>query len=489
MLHLEAPEIRRCLLEGKFGLEKEGLRVRGDGTMAHTAHPFTDSSHITRDFSENQTEINTSAEPSAEGAVLALEAYSRQMQKVLAGLPEREYIWPFSNPPFLAGEEDIRIAQFGGALASKTEYRKYLSGRYGRYKMTFSGIHVNYSFSDELLRREYCLRGTGRSRSFRDGFYLELAEKAAAYGWLLVLLTAASPVLDVSFYEQDRKDGAGGGLAVTGRGEAFAAENSAEEYAKKSTAEESVKEFAEKSAGKSAEKSAGRAARDVFSGMASVRCSELGYWNAFAPVFDYTNIQRYADGVRSYVDQGLLYSASELYYPVRLKPKGENSLEALKEGGIDHIELRMFDLNPLVPAGLEVRDVQFAQLFLVWLASLPRRVMSPLDQVLAVQNFKNAAHYDLRTVRIVMPELAGEAAETAEGAALSVLLQMQDFYRQPLLRDLPDWVDPVLEFQIDKIRRPSRRYAVQVRERYSSSFLEKGMAQAVLLQESACGET
>lgn len=425
MLHLESPEVRKCLLQGKFGLEKEGLRVYEDATMSHTPHPFPNDSHITRDFSENQVEINTCAEPSAEGAVLALEAYSRQVRKTIGALPRPEYIWPFSNPPFLAGEEDIPIAQFTGPLASKTVYREYLARQYGRYKMTFSGIHVNYSFSEELLKEEFSLRGTGRSRSFRDSFYLELAEKAAAYGWLLVILTAASPVLDASYFEHADKAG-----RITGR--------------------------------------------DVFSGMASVRCSELGYWNAFAPVFDYANIQRYSDGIRKYVESGLLSAVSELYYPVRLKSKGENNLDSLKETGVDHIELRMFDLNPLAGAGLDVRDVQFTQLFLVWLASLPRRNMSVSDQVLAVQNFKNAAHYDLRTVRIVMPELKGQAADTAQDAALYVMDRIRRFYR-PLLPDLPDWVDEILHFEYQKLKHPEKRYAALVREKFSGTFLEKGI--------------
>ena len=440
MLHLESTDIRRCLLCGKFGLEKEGLRVLADGTMSHTPHPFGNSSHITRDFSENQTEINTSAEPSAEGAVLALAAYSRQMQRALREFPQREYIWPFSNPPFLRGEDDIPIAQFTGDLRSKTDYREYLSGRYGRYKMTFSGIHVNYSFSDELLKHEFCQRGSGRSRSFRDSFYLELAEKAAAYGWLLVILTAASPVLDASYFERDRTGGSG---APEGR--------------------------------------------DVFSGMASVRCSELGYWNAFTPVFDYTNVQRYVDGIQRYVDDGILYSASELYYPVRLKPKGENSLEALRDGGIDHIELRMFDLNPLEEAGLDIRDVRFAQLFLVWLASMPRRVMTPLDQITAVQNFKNAAHYDLDTVRIEMHGLSerGDSLPAAE-AARHVMGQIMDFYR-PLAEELPGDVWSVLEFENRKLTCPETRYAHRVRDRFSGTFLQKGMEHACRIQDKICG--
>jgi glutamate--cysteine ligase len=448
MLHIESPEIRKCLLQGKFGLEKEGLRVYEDASMAQTPHPFPDDSHITRDFSENQTEINTSAEPSAEGAVLALEAYARRIRNTISSFPRPEYIWPFSNPPFLAGEEDIPIAQFAGELASKTAYREYLSGRYGRYKMTFSGIHVNYSFSDELLKKEFSLRGEGRSRSFRDSFYLELAEKAAAYGWLLVILTAASPVLDASYFERES-------ISSEGRRSSAAGDRADE-----------------KMSGRSLK------GRDVFTGMASVRCSELGYWNDFVPVFDYTNIQRYADGIRRYVDAGLLYSVSELYFPVRLKSKGENSLDALKETGVDHIELRMFDLNPLASGGLDVRDVQFTQLFLIWLASLPRRNMSLADQVQSVQNFKNAARYDLRTVHIVMPEFRESPVENALEAALHTMERIRAFYR-PLLPELPDWVEPVLRFENEKLKNPQKRYAEVVRERFSGTFLEKGMEYAM----------
>ena len=96
MLHIESSDIRNCLLQGKFGLEKEGLRVYENAAMAHTPHPFADDNHITRDFSENQTEINTCAEPSAEGAVLALQAYDRQIRRKISSLERPEYIWPFS---------------------------------------------------------------------------------------------------------------------------------------------------------------------------------------------------------------------------------------------------------------------------------------------------------------------------------------------------------------------------------------------------------
>ena len=52
MLHIDDPEIRNLLLEGKFGLEKEGLRVLADASMAHTPNPLPGNSHVSMDFSE-----------------------------------------------------------------------------------------------------------------------------------------------------------------------------------------------------------------------------------------------------------------------------------------------------------------------------------------------------------------------------------------------------------------------------------------------------
>ena len=318
MLHADNPEVRKLLLHGEFGLEKESLRVDENGFLSHTRHPFPDDDHIVRDFCENQTEINTPVEKSAKEAVASLDGYYREIQGGLKALDHTEYLWPFSNPPYIKNEEDIPIASFEGREASKTEYRNYLADRYGRYKMTFSGIHVNFSFARELLQADFELTGKSSFQEYKNQLYVVLAERAAAYGWLLVAVTAASPLMDSSFVEKGKLDG------------------------------------------------------DNFNGMASVRCSEMGYWNFFSPILDYTSLDTYADSIQRYVDDGLLRFPTELYYPVRLKPAGKNSLENLRKNGVNHIELRMFDLNPLVSCGIEEKDIAFAQLLLVWLASTPR---------------------------------------------------------------------------------------------------------------------
>ena len=421
MLHATDPAVRELLLKGNFGLEKESLRITPDGFMATTPNPFTGYEHIVRDFSENQVEINTSIQPTPEAVIAELDHYNAIVQNTLRTSEPRELLWPFSNPPYIRTERDIPIAQFEGALASKTVYREHLSDVYGRYKMAFSGIHFNYSFADELLEADFALSDYNSFTDYKNGLYTVLAERAVAYGWLMVAITAASPLMDSSYVEKNRLG------------------------------------------------------QDLYQGLSSVRCSELGYWNFFAPILDYTSHIAYADSIQRYIDEGLIAYPSELYYPVRLKPRGENDLDTLRREGVSHIELRMLDLNPLCKCGLDTRDVFFAQLLLVWLASTPRQPFSTRDQVQALQNFKNAAHYDLKTVKIVVPN--GEVYSVAH-AALNVIGFMEEFFG-----DYSDEVAACLEFQKQKFIDPETRYAWQVRHAYEGGFVQKGLALAEKLQE------
>ena len=430
MLHIENEYVRKNLLKGNFGLEKESIRVHADGSFSHTPHPFPDDDHIVKDFSENQTEINTGVHTSAAGAIEELIFHNRRINRKLASLPEPEYLWPFSNPPHIRGEQDIPVAVFKGEHTSKAEYREYLADKYGRYKMTFSGIHVNYSFADELLEADYAAGGfAAKEISFQDyksRLYLDLAQALAEAGWVLVAVTAASPVMDASFVEKN----------VSGR--------------------------------------------DAFTGMGSVRCSEMGYWNEFAPVFDYSGLEAYAASIRKYENKGFLRAPSELYYPIRIKPPGENNLDSLIKNGINHIELRMFDLNPLVYAGVEEKDILFAQLVILWLLCTPERPFLERDQVHAVQNFKNAAHFDLKTVRMITPEGANTSIASAAKLLIGEVRALFDTVcpGSQMVRD-------VLDFELAKFEDAHNRYAWKVRDLYGENFAEKAMALAVQRQKES----
>ena len=104
--------------------------------------------------------------------------------------------------------------------------------------------------------------------------------------------------------------------------------------------------------------------------------------------------------IEEYIEQGQLKEAAELYYPVRLKPAGENSLSHLREKGVNHIELRVFDLNPLSPVGIMKEDLQFIHLFLLYLMSLEDREFESFEQMMAIKNEKRAARYEERRIWI-----------------------------------------------------------------------------------------
>ena len=317
---------------GKFGIERETLRVDVQGRLAQTPHPFGNDEHITRDFCENQIELVTPVCHSVAEAVEALAELDKRAREELT--KNGESIWLYSNPPHFDSEDDIPIAEFTGDHSSKRAYREVLEQKYGKKLMLFSGIHVNFSFAEEFLRE---LNTNNEDfHTFRDELYLRLYKQLMTHSWLLVLLTAASPYYDASL-DKDGKSGI------------------------------------------------------IMSEYSSLRNSKRGYWNKFLPILDHRSLKTFTGSIKKHIVTGSLYSASELYLPIRLKPKGVNSLENLAANGVDHIELRMFDLNPSAPLGIDGSDLEFAHLLILYLLSQADFDFTPELQEKAVRDHKNAA--------------------------------------------------------------------------------------------------
>lgn len=317
---------------GKFGIERETLRVDIQNRLAQTPHPFGNDEHITRDFCENQIELVTPVCNSIDEAVDALAELDKKAREELA--KNGESIWLYSNPPHFDSEDDIPIADFTGDHSSKRSYREVLEQKYGKKLMLFSGIHFNFSFAEKFLRE---LNTNNEDlQTFRNELYLRLYKQLMVHSWLLVLLTAASPYYDASL-DKDGKSGI------------------------------------------------------IMSDYSSLRNSKRGYWNKFLPILDHRNLKTFTGSIKKHIVTGSLYSASELYLPIRLKPNGVNSLENLAANGVDHIELRMFDINPSAPLGIDERDLEFAHLLILYLLSKPDFDFTPELQEKAVLDHKNAA--------------------------------------------------------------------------------------------------
>ncbi|MCD8019026.1 MAG: hypothetical protein LUF92_05395 [Clostridiales bacterium] len=409
-------EIREYVYRGEFGLEKESLRVNEAGHLAHTLHPFPEDQRISKDFCENQTELITGVHTGIRGVWEELNELQRYTMKKLTELDSgREYLWPFSNPPYVRGENDIPVAVFSGDQKEKEVYRNYLAGKYGKKKMLFSGIHFNFSFLKEMLLADYKLTDIRSYTEYKNGIYLELAEKLLKRSWLIVYLTAASPMMDGSFYEN------------------------------------------------------GQEGVDVFTSYASPRCSEDGYWNPFIPIFDCSSLDAYIYSIQKYVDNGQLRAPAELYYPIRLKPHGDNSLANLGRNGVNHIELRMLDLNPLSPAGIDKRDLKFIYFLILYLMLKPKESFEIFDQVSALRNIKSAALYEDSDIHI---NLGWSRSEPVKRAATEILDDMESrLFDYIPARELAENIG----FQRRKVNDPSFRYAVRIREVFQTDYVKKGL--------------
>ena len=408
MLDISNEYVREHLTDGKTGLELEVHRITGDGYLVDTKHPFEGNKNIGRDFSEDQIEINTDPMDSPAEAVDELKKHLDTVYQTLSGTGE--IIWPFSNPPYIDREEDIKIAEFTGEKRDATEYRKYLSDRYGRYLMTYSGIHYNYSTDDLLIKESYGC-GDDELKERKNNYYTALAGNCLNHCWLLVALLAASPVADGSFMGRGKKG------------------------------------------------------ETLFNGYASMRCGDEGYWNEFVPILNYSDIGSYAKSINSYVESGQIIAPRELYYPIRLKPRGKYDINKLPDTGVSHIEFRMVDLNPFEETCIDLRDVEFMQLLFAYLGTVPEIRMDEEAQRTALSNIKEAARYDIdkRCIRY-----KGDNIPIKE-AALDKLNEIREF----LVKWDVKGIDTV-DYQISKLT--GKTYAKRVKETYGDSFVEKGLS-------------
>ncbi len=426
MINPDSPDIQTHLMEANFGLEKEMLRLNQHGQMAHTPHPFTERTIVT-DFCENQIEINTDPHDSLQAVYDELLSTDRYISRKLR--ENGELTWPFSSPSLIDSEDDIPAA-YTRKSEYDQQYRQYLASRYGKYKMTFSGIHYNFSFSDQLLKTAFEESNLEDYQNFVNQLYLHLAKQAARHGWLISALCSASPILDGSYYEKGLQN---------------------------STS---------------------------FTGMASMRNSEFGYWNFFTPVFDYSNIELYTVSIMEYCQNRLIKAPSELYYPIRLKPPGSNTIDNLREHGVQRIEFRMIDLNPLAAGGVNYSDLRFIHLFIVWMACQPDFYFSREMQVLAAQNFKSAAHFDLKTSRISTIDGEVENSDTVFSSAWQLLEKLEDFAEQYASDFLKD-----IQYQFRKLKDPSRfRYSWIVRRLFADDYVCRGLELARRYQDEALNE-
>ena len=338
------------------GIEKESLRVTAAGALAQTAHPRSLGSplthpHITTDFSEAQLELITGVHPSAEAVLAELADIHRF---VAAGIGD-EALWAASMPCSLPADENIPIARFGTANAGrcKTIYRIGLSHRYGRRMQAISGIHYNFSLPSALWPAIAASRGETPTDDFVTSAYFGLIRNFRRYSWLLIYLFGASPAVAKAFAPTaDLPDldaetlfaPAGTSLRMGRLGYQSAAQGSLH------ISYNSLAEYA-----------------------ASMRVALTTPYPAYAAIGvtgDAGGGQAPTPAMEPYrqLSTALLQIENEFYGTIRPKRRarsGERPLQALGERGVEYVEVRCLDLDPVLPLGIDATACRFLDVFLL----------------------------------------------------------------------------------------------------------------------------
>ena len=313
------------------GLEKESLRVAPDATLATTPHPAAMGSalthpHITTDFCEAQVEFVTGTHAHPEDCLRELADVHRFSLQAMGD----ECLWASSMPCCLPQDDAIPLGQYGSSNVgrAKTVYRSGLGYRYGRRMQTISGIHYNWSMPG-LSSEAYF----GLIRNFRR------------HAFLLLYLFGASPAVCSTF--------------VAGRPHALQPLGEASMYLPHAT---------------------------------SLRMGRLGYQSEAQAslAVSYNSLEGYGhsleaamtqpyaayeaigvqgpDGAYRQLATSLLQIENEFYGTIRPKRvtfSGERPLHALRERGVEYVEVRLMDLDPFEPLGIRSSTMRFLDVFLL----------------------------------------------------------------------------------------------------------------------------
>jgi len=313
------------------GIEKESLRTSPSGQLALTPHPQALGSalthpHITTDFSESQLELVTGVHTSVQDCLRELTEVHQFVYQAIGD----EQLWVSSMPCPLPPDEAIPIGHYGTSNVgrAKSVYRMGLSHRYGRRMQTISGIHYNWSLPG-LSNDEYF----GLIRNFRR------------QSFVLLMLFGASPAVTADF--------------VAGQAHGLQALGEQTLYLPHATSLRM---------GRLGYQSDAQSALCVsYNGLKGYAASLQEALTRPYPAYEALGIRDEQGGYKQ-LSTSLLQIENEFYSSIRPKRvihTGERPLHALRERGVEYVEVRCMDLNPFLPVGIDGDTARFLDVFLL----------------------------------------------------------------------------------------------------------------------------
>jgi glutamate--cysteine ligase len=399
---------REQLLGMRRGIEKESLRAQPSGALALTPHPAALGAplthpHITTDYSESQLELITGVHASAEDVLGELQRIHQFVVRALADASHAagdERLWVGSMPCGLPTDETIPLGVYGRSNIgrAKSVYRMGLGHRYGRRMQTISGIHYNWSLPG-LANEEYF----ALIRNFRR------------HSFLLLWLFGASPAVCASFVA-----GRAHGLQPLAEGTLHMPWGTSLRM------------------GRLGYQSDAQATLAVsYNSLASYGDSLYGALTQPWPAYEAIGI-RNLGGEYNQLSTTLLQIENEFYGTIRPKRvirSGERPLHALRERGVEYVEVRCMDLDPFVDIGIAADTTRVLDLFLLHCLLAPSPDDAPQEVAALGRNQHRTAaqgrepglrlerHEAGRVREVVLVEWAAEIVEALApiAAALDTL--------------------------------------------------------------------
>lgn len=310
-----------------IGVEREGLRSNQNGELSDLPHPsvFGDkikNHFIGTDFGEAQVEVCT---PVCHSVRECYEKLSEITNVVLCELYNRnEVLWPYSMPCILPSDDKYIFNEYGD-YQDEIDYENKLYKKYGTEMYAMSGIHVNFSMEDELVKRLQELYPEANISDDKEEDYFKIMRNFRKGCWMLEYLTGSTPY-DILHEDRDA--------------------------------------------------------------MISLRGSKTyGFHNKNGGfTIDFTDKDAYIRNIEKLLADDLIYSDREVYICIRAKSSVRHaSIKNMKKAPVDHIEGRIFDLNPFDRCGCSKADMELATAFFIYCLITDEDKMPEYDYMLIAE--------------------------------------------------------------------------------------------------------
>ncbi|WP_304677958.1 glutamate--cysteine ligase [uncultured Limosilactobacillus sp.] len=319
---LKEPALNAKLFSSQFGLEAKKHRILTNGRASRYPYPENLRSrqyniYLNSGFTDDMMDFETSPVVGATNAVRQLKMLE---QIVISQLHSDERLWPLSMAPGPTYQHDLEYLKTSFTKTWDQDTHDYLGKKYGIVQEILGDVHVNFSLDsgliDELYQRFYVNRYPSRIE-FQNHLYFKLAQKFCLYQWLFTYLYGASPV------SKDMPHSIPDDLQLPVR---------------------------------------------------SLRCSDYGDDNFTNEQVTYASFDQHFTELRRFMNDGTYYSMKEFFGPVRLRRHNHDTRDVTGalQAGIDYLEFRNFDLDPLSRTGISDATINFLELMLL------NSILSPL---------------------------------------------------------------------------------------------------------------